>query len=45
LEKLPDGIAFMAFGSTINQLVGSETYSTGMPDTKGIEVELEKSQV
>ena len=43
-EKLPDGMAFMAFGSTINQLVGSETYSTGMPDTKGIEIELEKSQ-
>jgi len=42
-EKLPDGVAFMAFGSTINQLMGSETYSTGMPDTKGIEVELEKS--
>jgi formylmethanofuran dehydrogenase subunit D len=43
-EKLPDGMAFMAFGSVINQLMGSETYSTGMPDTKGIEVELEKSQ-
>ncbi len=44
LEKLPDGIAFMAFGSTVNQLMGSETSSTGMPDTKGIEIELEKSQ-
>ncbi len=43
-EKLPDGMAFMAFGSAINQLMGSETYTTGMPDTKGIEVELEKSQ-
>ena len=43
-EDMPDGIAFMAFGSTINQLVGSETYSTGMPDTKGLEIELEKSQ-
>jgi NAD(P)H-dependent flavin oxidoreductase YrpB (nitropropane dioxygenase family) len=43
-EDLPEGMAFMAFGSTINQLMGSETYSTGMPDTKGIEIELEKSQ-
>jgi formylmethanofuran dehydrogenase subunit D len=43
-EDLPDGMAFMAFGSAINQLVGSETYSTGMPDTKGLEIELEKSQ-
>lgn len=42
-EDLPDGMAFMAFGSTINQLVDSETYSTGMPDTKGLEIELEKS--
>ena len=43
-EVLPEGMAFMAFGSTINQLVGNETYSTGMPDTKGLEIELEKSQ-
>jgi formylmethanofuran dehydrogenase subunit D len=43
-EKLPDGMAFIAFGSVINQLMGDETYSTGMPDTKGIEIELEKSQ-
>jgi formylmethanofuran dehydrogenase subunit D len=39
---LPDGMAFMAFGSTINQLVGDETYASGMPDTKGLEIELEK---
>ena len=43
-EKLPEGMAFMAFGSAINQLMGSETYSTGMPDTKGIEIELEKTR-
>jgi formylmethanofuran dehydrogenase subunit D len=41
-ENLPEGMAFMAFGSTINQLVGSETYAAGMPDTKGLEIELEK---
>ena len=44
VEDVPDGMAFMAFGPTINQLVGSETYSTGMPDTKGLEIELVKSQ-
>ena len=42
-EDLPAGMAFMAFGAATNQLVGSETYSTGMPDTKGLEIELEKS--
>jgi formylmethanofuran dehydrogenase subunit D len=41
-ENLPEGMAFIAFGSTINQLVGDETYASGMPDTKGIEIELEK---
>jgi formylmethanofuran dehydrogenase subunit D len=41
-EDLPEGIAFMAFGSTINQLVGDQTYATGMPDTKGLEIELQK---
>ena len=42
LEDLPEGMAFMAFGSTINQLVGNETYASGMPDTKGLAIELEK---
>jgi formylmethanofuran dehydrogenase subunit D len=42
-EDLPDGMAFMAFGSTINQLVGDETYASGMPDTKGLEIDLEKT--
>ncbi len=41
-EDLPEGMAFMAFGSTINQLVGDETYASGMPDTKGLQIELEK---
>lgn len=41
-EDLPEGMAFMAFGSTINQLVGDQTYATGMPDTKGLEIELQK---
>jgi formylmethanofuran dehydrogenase subunit D len=41
-EDLPEGMVFMAFGSMINKIVGNETYASGMPDTKGIEVELEK---
>jgi formylmethanofuran dehydrogenase subunit D len=41
-EDLPEGMVFMAFGSMVNELVGNETYVSGMPDTKGIEVELER---
>jgi formylmethanofuran dehydrogenase subunit D len=38
---LPEGMAFIPFGPTINQLVGGETQLSGMPDTKGFEIELE----
>lgn len=41
-ENLPEGLAFLAFGPATSQLVGGETHATGMPDTKGFEVELEK---
>ncbi|MGD0915926.1 MAG: molybdopterin dinucleotide binding domain-containing protein [Thermodesulfobacteriota bacterium] len=44
-ENLPEGMVFMAFGTTINQLIGSETSAAGTPDSKGIEVELEKIPV
>jgi formylmethanofuran dehydrogenase subunit D len=39
-ENLPEGLAFMAFGPATSQLVGGETHATGMPDSKGFEVEL-----
>ncbi len=41
-ESLPEGLAFMAFGPATSELVGWETHASGMPDTKGFEVELEK---
>ncbi len=40
-EDLPEGLGFMAFGPTTSQLIGGETHASGMPDTKGFEVELE----
>lgn len=40
-EDLPEGMAFIAFGPATSQLSGGETYASGMPDTKGIEIELE----
>lgn len=38
---LPEGLAFMPFGPATSQLSGGETYASGMPDTKGFEIELE----
>ncbi len=37
---MPEGLAFMAFGSVCNRLVGGETYASGMPDSKHVEVEI-----
>lgn len=40
--KLPEGVGFMAFGPATSRLIGGETHASGMPDTKGFEVELER---
>jgi formylmethanofuran dehydrogenase subunit D len=41
-QKMPEGLAFMAFGPATSHLLGSETHATGMPDSKGFEIELEQ---
>ncbi len=38
---LPEGLAFLAFGPATSQLIGGDTQATGMPDSKGFEIELE----
>ena len=38
---VPEGLAFMAFGSACNRLVGGETYASGMPDSKHVSVVVE----
>jgi formylmethanofuran dehydrogenase subunit D len=43
-SDVPDGMAFMAFGPVSNRLIGSETYASGMPDSKYVIVELEAIQ-
>lgn len=40
-DKLPEGLAFLAFGPASSELIGGETHASGMPDTKGFEIELE----
>ncbi len=42
LADIPEGLAFMALGSTCNRLIGDETYASGMPDSKYVEVEIAK---
>jgi formylmethanofuran dehydrogenase subunit D len=39
-SDIPQGLAFMAFGSVCNQLVGTETHASGMPDSKHVRVEI-----
>ncbi len=39
---IPQGLVFIAYGGFINSLVGPDTQATGMPNTKGIEVEVER---
>jgi formylmethanofuran dehydrogenase subunit D len=38
---VPQGLAFMAFGSTCNRLIGAETDASGMPDVKHLKIDLE----
>jgi formylmethanofuran dehydrogenase subunit D len=40
---LPEGLAFLAYGPAASELIGGETWASGMPDTKGFEIEVEKA--
>lgn len=39
---IPAGLVFVAYGGFVNKLVGSDTQGTGMPDFKGIRVQVER---
>ena len=39
-DELPSGMLFIAYGPESSRLLGGETHGTGMPDSKGIEVEM-----
>ena len=39
-DELPSGMLFIAYGPESSRLLSGETQGTGMPDSKGIEVEL-----
>lgn len=40
--NLPEGMAFIAYGPVSSQLMGGETEASGMPNSKGFEVEVER---
>ena len=41
-EELPPGLLFMAYGDWSSRLMSGDTHGTGMPDSKGIDVTMEK---
>ena len=40
-DELPSGLLFLAYGDMSSQLMGADTHGSGMPTSKGIDVELE----
>ncbi|MBM4465751.1 MAG: formylmethanofuran dehydrogenase [Chloroflexi bacterium] len=40
-SDLPEGMIFVPLGPAANALIGAETRGTGMPDSKGLEAEVE----
>lgn len=42
-DDLPSGVLFLPYGDMSSRLMGGDTHGTGMPNSKGIDVELEKT--
>lgn len=42
-DELPPGLLFISYGDTSSHLMGADTHGSGMPDSKGIDVFLEKA--
>jgi len=40
-DELPAGLLFMAYGDMSSKLMGGDTHGSGMPTSKGLDVELE----
>ena len=40
-DELPSGLLFIAYGDLSSRLMGGDTHGSGMPTSKGIDVELE----
>jgi formylmethanofuran dehydrogenase subunit D len=42
-DELPCGLLFITYGDSSSRLMGGETHGSGMPDSKGLDVFLEKA--
>jgi formylmethanofuran dehydrogenase subunit D len=40
-DELPPGLLFIAYGDLSSRLMGGDTHGTGMPTSKGLDVQLE----
>jgi formylmethanofuran dehydrogenase subunit D len=40
-DELPEGILFIAYGDISSRLMGGDTHGSGMPTSKGLDVQLE----
>ncbi len=40
-DELPEGLLFIPYGDISSQLMGGDTHGSGMPTSKGIDVDLE----
>ena len=40
-DELPEGLLFIAYGDVSSRLMGGDTHGSGMPTSKGLDVELE----
>ena len=41
-DELPPGLLFIAYGDLSSKLMGGDTHGSGMPTSKGIDVELQR---
>jgi formylmethanofuran dehydrogenase subunit D len=41
-NELPSGLLFLPYGDLSSRLMGGDKHGTGMPNSKGFDVELEK---
>lgn len=41
-DELPTGLLFMAYGDLSSRLMGGDTHGSGMPTSKGLDVEVRK---
>jgi formylmethanofuran dehydrogenase subunit D len=42
-DELPRGLLFITYGDNSSRLMGGETHGSGMPDSKGLDVLIEKA--